>query len=225
MSSTALTTPGTVEDEQCLVLVSIPWRQYEAVLQAFPEQPGLRITYIDGRLTLLSPTHRHDWHEKAMCHLVIAIANALGIEWEAAGHTTYRLEGLAAGVEGDDTFYFGANAERMRGVQEIDLTTQPPPDLAIEVEVTHPADSAVAAWGRIGVPEVWRLDVDRRTLTFGLRRADGTYPPSPRSAAFPELEPNDVLAQLQMALQIGSSRWFAQLDGWVRNVLLPRRGA
>jgi Uma2 family endonuclease len=224
MTSTTLTTPGTVEEEQRLVLSAVPWQQYEAVLRAFPEQAGLRITYISGRLTLLSPTRRHDWYENALGRLVEAVASGFGIEWEASGHSTYRREDVDAGVEGDKTYYFGANAETMRGPVEVDLSTQPPPDLAIEVEVTHRADDSVSVWGRLGVPEVWRLDVDRGTLAFGARQADGSYAPAPRSVAFPELEPNDVMTQLRLAGQLGSSRWVAQLDGWVRNVLLPRRG-
>jgi Uma2 family endonuclease len=222
--SATLTAPQIAEDEQRVVLHAISWRQYETVLQAFPEQAGLRVWYIDGRLTLLSPSHRHDRSEKALGLLVIALANACGIEWEPAGHTTYRMEGLGSGVEGDETFYFRANAERMRGAQDVDLTTQPPPDLAIEVEVTHPADDAIAVWGRIGVPEVWRLNTKRAALTFGLRQDDGSYAPSPRSAAFPELEPNDVLAQLPLAAQLGFARWYAQLDGWARGLIVARRG-
>ncbi len=112
----------------------------------------------------------------------------------------------------------------MRGRQNIDLTTQPPPDVAIEIEVTHPADDAIAAWGRLGVPEVWRLNDGHWTLQFGLRRDDGTYAPAPRSAALPVLEPADVLGQLRLAEEIGAARWHAQLNDWVRDVLLPRRG-
>lgn len=202
----------------------ISWSQYESLLQTFPEQAGLRITYIDGRLTLLSPKRRHDWHEDALGQLVRAVAFGLGVEWEPAGHTTYRREDLVAGVEGDQTFYFGANAETMRGPVDVDLTTQPPPDLAIEVEVTHRADDSIAVWGRLGVPEIWRLNVDRWTLVFAIRKNDGTYAMVPQSLAFPELNPDDVLSQLRLAGQLGSSRWYAQLDGWVRTVLIPRRG-
>jgi len=60
----------------------------------------------------------------------------------------------------------------------------------VEVEVTHRADDSVKVWGRLGVPEVWRYDVDRGTLTFGVRQGDGRYTPVPRSAAFPELGPD-----------------------------------
>ena len=222
--STTLSAPKVLEQEPCLVLDLIQWGQYEKILEALPEKAGLRIIYLDGRLTFLSPSYRHDIDGERCGQLVVALANGCGIVWEQAGHTTYRLRKKTGGVEGDKTFYFGENAERMLGEREVDLTTQPPPDLAIEVEATHPADDSVTVWGRLGVPEVWRLDLQRGTLVFGLRRDDGTYVPAPRSAGLPLLEPADVLGQLRLAEELGSSRWFAQLDGWVRTVLLPRRG-
>ncbi len=224
MTTATVAAQGVSQQEPCVVLNGITWGQYEKILEAFPEQSGLRITYLDGRLTLLSPKRRHDWHEDTLGDLVKAVASGLGIGWEPSGHTTYRRKDVGGGVEGDQTFYFGVNAETMRGPIDVDLTTQPPPDLAIEVEVTHRADDSVAVWGRLGVPEVWRFNVDRGTLTFETLRGDGTYAPIPRSVALPELKPDDVIAQLRLAGEIGVSRWYSELGDWVRTVLLPRRG-
>ncbi len=224
MSTTLTESPVLVEQEQRLVLGAVSWEQYESLLRIFPDHGGLRITYIDGRLTLLSPKRRHDWHEEALGDLVKAIASGFGIDWEPAGHTTYRREDLHGGVEGDQTFYLGVNAETMRGPVEVDLSRQPPPDLAIEVELTHRADDSIAVWGRLGVPEVWRFDVDRGTLNMGIRQEDGRYSAVTRSPAFPELAPEDILSQLRIAKELGASRWYAQLGDWVRDVLLPRRG-
>ena len=210
--------------EQCLVLNSIDWNQYETLLQAFPEQAGLRITYLDGRLTLVSPTRRHDRFEKVLARLFETIAEGAGIEIEVAGHATYRQQTKGAGVEGDQAYYVGENAKRIGGSANIDLSRQPPPDLVIEVEATHKADDSVAAWGRLGVPEVWRLNIERQTLSFGKRRDDGSYENIVRSLALPFVEPNDLLSQIQLAEEIRWSPWVAQLDEWIRNVLLPRRG-
>ena len=69
----------------------------------------------------------------------------------------FDAKNMDAGLEGDKTFYFGEHAVLMRGPVDIDLDVQPPPDLAIEVEVSHSADAALVAWGRLGVPEVWRF--------------------------------------------------------------------
>lgn len=211
------------EGEQALVLHGVGWDQYEAVLKAFPEQAGLRITYVDRRLSLVSPSsRRHDWYEKMMGRIVEAVAEGLGLALEPGGHATYRRADLEAGVEGDQSFYFGDHSVMMRGPVDVDLSTQPPPDLTIEVEVTHRSDDSVEVWRRLGVPEVWRLDVERGTLAFLLRQPDGPYLPAERSLGLTPLEPSDVLSQLEMARRIGYSHWTRGLADWVRDTLSPR---
>jgi Uma2 family endonuclease len=112
----------------------------------------------------------------------------------------------------------------MRGPINIDLATQPPPDLAIEVEVANPADQAIATYARLGVPEVWRFDTRRKTLSFLILGPDGTYQPAPRSRSLPMLGPEDVLEQVRLAEELPSfSRWFAQLNEWVRTTIVPRK--
>lgn len=211
------------ESDQRIVIPKVEWERYVAIADALPDRRDLRIIFVDGRVLLLGISRLHDWFVEVLGQLVVVVANRLGLVWEQAGQATFRRRDLAVGVEGDKTFYFGPNAERMRGPLNIDLVTQPPPDLAIEVEVSHPADAAMIAYGRLGVPEVWRYDVERETLGFWRRRDDGTYEPMDRSVVLAPLEPNDVLEQLRRADALGSSGWFAQLDDWARDVLLPRR--
>ncbi|MGP0068012.1 MAG: Uma2 family endonuclease, partial [Isosphaeraceae bacterium] len=139
-----------------------------------------------------------------------------------AGSATYRKREKKGGVEGDKTFYFGEHAELMMGAQNIDLKTQPPPDLAIEVEVSHSADDAVIVWGRLGVPEVWRFDPIQEEVGFWLRRPDGTYERPDHSRAFPVLAAADVLEQMKLADRLGAGKWHAGLAAWVHKVILPR---
>jgi Uma2 family endonuclease len=221
--STMLNPSPVGETEGHFVLNGVGWDQYESVLQAFPETPGLRIIYYDRRITLLSPSRRHDWASRRLSELIKAVAVGLGIRWEDAGTTTYRLEHLGAGVEGDDAFYFGRHAELMKGPIDVDLNSQPPPDLVIEVEATHSADDAVAAWIRLGVPEIWRYQVRRKTIQFLTRGEREGYEAAPRSLAFPELEPADIVNQLRIADEMGASDWNEQLNNWVHEVLVPRR--
>ena len=210
--------------EQYIEVGNLTWDGYEAILGALSERSHVRLVYLDGGLTLLSPSRQHDWYAKILGHLVAAIAQGLGIECEVAGHATYRLEGEDAGVEGDDAFYLGENAVRMRGPQKVDLATQPPPDLVIEVELTHPADKALAAWGRLGVPEVWRFDAEKVAITFGRRRDDGSYEFSGESRAFAGLDAAKVVDQLRRAERVGFSSWLAGLGDWVRGELRPGAG-
>ncbi len=220
--STALAVPIAAEPEQRIVLERLDWQTYLSISDALADRPGLRMIYLHGSLVLLTTSRRHDWHAEHLGYLVAAVAAGLGLSCEVAGQSTYRLEDRSTGVEGDKTFYFGEHADLMRGPVDIDLSTQPPPDLAIEVEVTHRADDALAAWGRIGTPEVWRFDANSGILTILHRREDGTFAKAERSLAIPVLGEADVLGQLQLADELGFSRWLAQLADWVRDVLVPR---
>ena len=213
----------TEAGEQHFILYGVDWDQYVRINDTFPDRAGLRMIYIDGSLTFLTLSRRHDWFEDYVDKIVMAVAIQRGIEYAVAGSATFRAEGQKVGVEGDLTYYFGPHAELMAGPIDIDLTSQPPPDLAIEVEVHHPADKAVATYARLGVPEVWRFNVRRRTVVFLILGEDGAYHPTARSRGLPPLGPEDVLDQLRLAEEIGSlPRWFAQLNEWVRTTIVPR---
>ncbi len=221
-----VTTVPTVDEPgagRWFVLPGVSWEGYVAINNAIVNPRGLRMIYCDGRLTLVTTSRKHDWYAERLAELVKVLAEQLGIHWEDGGGATYRREEVNSGVEGDKTFYFGKHAELMKGPQDIDLAVQPPPDLAIEVEVTHSADHALMVWGRLRVPEVWRFDPIADKFRFWLRQNDGTYVRSESSTAFPMLRPNDVLGQMQLADQLGAAGWNTRLALWVRDVIVPRQ--
>ena len=148
--------------EQRFILGAIDWGSYVTISDALEEHLGIRLIYCDERLTLVAKSRKHDWHAERLGELAKAMARASRIPWEDAGTATFRRESLNAGLEGDKTFYLGEHAVQMRGSHDIDLTVQSPPDLAIEVRVAHSADTALVAWGRLGVPEVWRFRHENR---------------------------------------------------------------
>jgi hypothetical protein len=111
----------------------------------------------------------------------------------------------------------------MKGAQNIDLELQPPPDLAIEVEVSHSAEDAIIVRGRLGVPEVWRFDPIAEVIDFLLRRRDGIYKRSKRGRAFPMVTTTDILDQMKLADQSGAGRWHSQVGQWVRAVIVPKQ--
>ena len=215
--------PGPMLDEQRLDLGGISWDRYTRIADAIPDHAGTRTIFLDGRLTFMTTSRRHDALADALSDLVKAVAVGTRVGFAVGGRATYRQSEQGAGVEGDQTFYFGENARRMRGNINIDLATQPPPDLAIEVEVANPAELSIAAWGRLGVPEVWHFKVDSWTLTFLSRQADGSYLPSARSLGLPTLTPEDVTAQLRISEEIDTSDWYEALRNWVREVLILRQ--
>ncbi len=212
----------TENGEQHFVMGRVTWDAYLKISDALEDQPGLRMIYCDGRLAFVGKSRRHEWFGERSADFVKAIARGLGVPWEDAGQATYRREKTNAGLEGDKTFYFGEHAVQMRGPADIDLDVQPPPDLAIEVEVSHSADEAIDAWGRLGVLEVWRFQPKSSQLTFLIRTEDGSYSQADRSLAFPALSSAAVLERLNRASELGADRWNVELEAWVREVVGPR---
>jgi len=223
--SITLVSPPTAETgtaEQRFVMGDISWDAYVTISDALDEHLGVRMIYDDGRLILMGKSRRHEWLSDSLGHLVMGIASHLGIPCEPSGEATYRRRERNAGLEGDRTFHLRANAERMRGGRNYDFAVDPPPDLAIEVEVSHPADDAINAWGKVGVPEVWRFDAASFTCSFWKRRDDGTYEQTDRSMALPMLSPVDVVELIELAQETGTGPWLIELPGWVDRVIRPR---
>ncbi len=143
-------------------------------------------------------------------HLVVALAD--GLE-DVLGRRRFRDIPTAAkkgGVEGDKTFYFGEHAEKMKGPQDIDLDVQPPPDLAIEVEVSHSADDAVIVWGRLGVPEVWRFDPIADGMLL-LVSPSGTALTTASNAAWPSRcsPPTTWSSRCDWRMNLGMGEWYS----------------
>jgi Uma2 family endonuclease len=206
-----------------MVIEGVSWDAYVALNDSIGERKNPRMIYCAGRLTLVTKSRRHEWYGERFAELVKALADGLDIFWEDAGSTTYRRRTKKSGAEGDKTFYFATHAELMKGPLDVDLEAQPPPDLAIEVEVGHSADEAMRVWGRLRVPEVWRFEPIAEEFGFWLLRKSGTYRRSDRGLAFSTLTAADVIRQMRLADQLGAGAWHKQLPNWVRETILPRR--
>jgi Uma2 family endonuclease len=208
--------------EQRFVIGRIDWDAYVTICDALDEQNGVRLIYNDGKLIFMGKSHRHEWLSDCLGYLVIGIATHSRIPCEPAAEATFRRREKETGLEGDRTFHFGANAERMRGGADYDFSADPPPDLAIEVEVSHSAAAAVEVWGRMGVPEIWRFHAATRTCSMWRLRDDGGYEQTDQSMLLLALRPDDVTESIEQARSSGTVAWLAQLPGWVDRVIRPR---
>lgn len=220
----AATASAEEPGEQRFVLGHVDWHAYVAISDALKDCGGPRLIFTPGRLQFMTKSHLHEWLAECLGQIVVVVAAYLDFDCEPAGETTFRDESKAAGLEGDRTFYFGPNAVRLRGGKAVDLSVDPPPDLAIEVEVSHAADDAMLAWGRLGTPEVWRFEASTWTCTFWSRQDDGTYAQVSEGRFLRALKPGEIAEQLRLARDLGFSRWFVQLSQWVRDVIAPRSG-
>ena len=198
----------------CLVLSNVDWQTYSRLLRAFEGRPGVRLTYDRGELEIMSPSFEHDDDGRFMGDLVFVLTEELGLPLKRGGSTTLRRRLKQRGIEADECFWI-ANAHRMAGKRRLDLRSDPPPDLAIEVDVTHSSLNRFGVYAALGVPEVWRLDGN--TLSFFVLGAARSYASVAASQSFPLVTPADLLGFLQQGRQAGDQNAvFRQFRAWVR---------
>ncbi len=214
------TVAATVEGDQFVTLRDIDWKGYSSMLRLRGERPIPRMVYLDGDLILVSPSFIHERLAERLGMFVHEVVVGLEIPCCMAGSTTFRRRKKEAGVEGDKTFYL-ANAAQILGKREIDLRTDPPPDLAIEAVHTHEAAEAVEVYRRLRVPEVWVCDEEE--LQILVRQANGRYTRAESSAAFPFLKATEVFEWVTKPETATDTEWLKELRRWVRDTLAPRR--
>src|SRR5207302_1055731 len=168
---------------------------------------------------IMSPLLEHDNDGQFLGRLIVALTEELGLPIKGGGSVTMRRRRRRRGIEADECFWI-ANAARMAGRRRLDLRTDPPPDLAIEVDVTHSSLDRLAVYAALGVPEVWRLDRD--ALIFHVLNARGAYESAAASRSFPLVTPADLLGFLQQARQAGDENTVVrQFREWVRRRPTP----
>lgn len=212
------TTQAPAQDR--FLLHGITWATYKHILEGQGERP-IRITYDRGELELMALSYGHERQSRSLNRLVEAVAEEFEIPIASAGSTTINREAVDRGLEPDECFYF-ANEPLIRGKAEIDLDIDPPPDLAIEVDISRSSLNRMDIYAALGVPEVWRWSKGR--LIVYHRQEDGTYAVRGESLTFPFLPMADVdrlIREAETADQLG---WMRSVRAWVRTEVAPRRG-
>ena len=152
-----------------LVLQDVPWDDYEQLLDDLVDRPGVRATYDQGRLEIMSPRQEHEASKEFIIALVRALSEEPDAGLESYGSTTWKRKKDAKGTEADACFYI-ANAQQVIGKREIDLSVDPPPDLVVEIDVTNESLGKFPIYSTFGVPEIWRYDSKRhRAVMYELR--------------------------------------------------------
>lgn len=183
----------------------VSWQDFETILSDLGEKRNTRIAYYRGTLEIMSPLAIHERPHRIIADIVKAMLDAQGRDWEDFGATTLKRPQIA-GVEPDTCFYI-QNAELVQGCTDLNLDRYPPPDLAIEADVT--SMTAVSAYQAMRVPEIWIYR--NHTLKINLLESD-RYVESSRSLVFPDLSVTELIPQLvQNAIAHGTSRMLRDL--------------
>ena len=192
--------PGSV-----VTIPNITWLEFESILQELGEKRRTRIAYSESTLEIMVPLPEHERPKDLISDIVKILLKSAGRRYEPFGSTTFKREG-AAGVEPDACFYI-LNYQRMIGRRRL-LPDDPPPDLAIETDVT--SKTKIDAYKIIGVPEVWVYDSGRLRIYL---LQDGEYVESDISPNFPKIAIAQLIpAAVERALQVGSCQALEEFE-------------
>jgi len=189
----------------------VNWQEFEAILEELGEKRPSRLAYSKGILEIRVPLPEHEKAKVIIGDLVKALLDECDRNWESLGSTTFKREEMGAGIEPDDCFYI-QNYAQMIGKTRLDLTIDPPPDLAIEVDVT--SKTQVSAYQALGVPEIWRYENGKIQIYL---LQSGKYVESQTSPSFPNFPIIEEISRfLEMSRTIGTSRALREFRKWVR---------
>ena len=196
-----------------VVLDNISWQQFENLLINLGESRAARIAYDDGMLEIMTPLPEHEYYKEALGDVIKDIAEVLDQDYESLGSTTWKREIKKAGVEPDNCFYF-QNEPKIRGKLEYDLNQDPPPDLALEIDVTSKSLSRFSIYARLGVPEIWCYDSGE--LKIYQLQNEG-YIEVETSSVFPTLRVQELPALIEQYRPQGRRAIRRAVRDWARN--------
>ncbi|AFZ28336.1 hypothetical protein Cylst_6560 (plasmid) [Cylindrospermum stagnale PCC 7417] len=194
-----------------LLIKDISWSAYKRILAEFGEHRNYKIGYSQGVLEIMAPLPEHEVAKVIIGDLVKALLEELDLEFWSLGSTTFDRENMDAGVEPDDCFYI-QNEARVRGQDRINLETDPPPDLAIEIDIT--SRTRFNNYQALRVPELWRWN--GRKLEINLL-VDGKYVESNTSSIFTNLPICQAIPKyLMLSKTDGRNATMKAFRAWVR---------
>ena len=197
-------TPGST-----ITIANLSWGDFEALLNDLGEKRKTRLTYYQGCLEIMSPLAIHERPHRIIAYIITTILESQGRNWEDFGSTTLKLVNVA-GVEPDTCFYID-NASVVQGCSNLNLEQYPPPDLAIECDVT--SQTTINAYTAIKVPEVWIYSNHQLTVYI---LDNNNYRPVENSLSFAHFPVKQLIPQLvQKAIQQGTRPMLQQLKQWI----------
>jgi Uma2 family endonuclease len=180
----------TEKPGQWMILQNVTWDYYSHTLDELGPSRNVRVTFDRGRMEIVTTSNLHERVKSMISALIRLYALERDIPITGDGSLTLRLESSQKGLEPDDCYYV-QTPPPPASEEEFDLSIYPPPDLAIEIEVSRGILPKQAIYAALKVPEVWRYS-DGKIVSLRLDAA-GEYQAAEGSLAFPDL-PMDVLS-------------------------------
>jgi Uma2 family endonuclease len=199
-----------IQPGQQLLVEDVNWEQFESILAELGERRASRLSYSNGRLEIMVPVAEHEKAKEIIGDMVKILLEAGQIAFESLGSTTLKNERMSQAVEPDTCFYI-QNQAAVIGKNRLDMSVDPPPDLAIEIDLT--SRTQLDNYQILGVPELWRYA--RRGLQINVLQAE-QYIESDVSPTFPNIPIVELVNQYTQQSQVaGRTSAIQAFKNWV----------
>jgi Uma2 family endonuclease len=198
--------------EQRTVLYNVSWETFESLLRDTGEDRGSRFAYDCGTLEIMTPLFEHENPKIQFDRLIFCLAEELDIELRSAGSTTLKRKSFAKGIEPDSCYYI-QNEAAMRGRETLNLEIDPPPDLAVEIDITSSSVNKFNIYAALGVAELWKYDGE--VLKF-YQLVENQYVEIKFSMTFPLVSVGDINRFIQQSKTMGEIALLKSFRAWVK---------
>ncbi len=205
-----LEAPPPLTGENRMVFRSLDWAAFQQIRQLLAERTHARFTYDTGTLEITMPLEGHERLARLIELFIRILVVELGLKMKSMGSTTLGRADLLKSAEPDSGYYLQNYA--LVADHEVDLAVDPPPDLVVEVDITHTDIQKNDLYASLGVPEFWRFNGRQWTI---LQLVEGRYQECDRSPTFPLVTKPDLYSFLATAIadEVTAEIEFRQ---WVR---------
>jgi Uma2 family endonuclease len=194
------------------VLQNISWQTFKAMLADMGCERNKRLAYDNGIIEIMTPLMPHENSNRLIEGFVLVLCEEFGLEVKSAGSLTMTRDDLERGAEPDSSYYI-QNELLVRNKENIDLSTDPPPDLVLEVEYSRSKIDKLALYASMEVPEFWRYNGNVLRI-YALN--SGQYSQSNNSQTFVPVPVTEIPRFIQESKKIGQIAATRAFRTWVR---------
>jgi len=201
-------------DGATLTFPKVTWEEYEKLIEQLDDRPGIHLSYYQGALTAMPLSAEHEKYARFIDQLITALKLRLRINILSFGSWTMKKIEKQAGKEPGACFYV-QTATAIGNRLDLDFAVDPPPDIAVEVDIHHKTKDQLLIYAALGVPELWVFEKER--LTIHLLEQD-EYIETEASRALPMLTSEVLTGFLNRLTKDGEFETLLAFDEWLQSI-------
>ncbi len=200
--------------EQRVLLNNVSWDLFNRIVAEDEARRVPRLAYNDGALELMTPSRRHESITRTLQALVDRLADVWDLDLVDTGSATLQDILLQKGVEPDSAHFIQHATEAFRD-KSSPFPGGFPPDLIVEVGITHALVDRLPIFAAMGVPEIWHATTEGVAI---LALQSGRYEQASFSQAFPLLTEAKLAEFLALEQALTRREWSKAVREWAAQV-------